>query len=121
MRLLVEIEGTSHSGLRIYSRAVLMLICMLFANRIKLATNQCCASESMEAFAKKKGKVGTRGGGQIIKENDESLVFYRFVLFSRICSVQKHSAHGKAFNCGSLQEHDPGREWPVLFDHGCYG
>ena len=31
----------------------------------------------MEAFAKKKGKVGTRGGGQIIKENDESLVFYR--------------------------------------------
>jgi len=31
----------------------------------------------MEAFAKKKGKVGTRGGGQIIRENEESLVFYR--------------------------------------------
>jgi len=31
----------------------------------------------MEAFAKKKGKVGTRGAGQIIKENDESLIFYR--------------------------------------------
>ena len=36
-------------------------------------------SHSMEAFAKKKGKVGTRGGGQIIRENEESLVFYRFV------------------------------------------
>ena len=34
----------------------------------------------MEAFAKKKGKVGTRGAGQIIKENDESLIFYRFHL-----------------------------------------
>jgi len=57
----------------------------------------------MEAFAKKKGKVGTRGGGQIIKENDESLVFYRFVLFSNICAVQKHTSHGKAFNCGSFR------------------
>ena len=42
---------------------------------------------SMEAFAKKKGKVGTRGGGQIIKENDESLIFYRFALFSKLYAV----------------------------------
>ena len=41
------------------------------------------ASESMEAFAKKKGKVGTRGGGQIIKENDETLIFYRFVFLTK--------------------------------------
>lgn len=31
----------------------------------------------MEAFAKKKGKEGTRGAGQILKENAETLVFYR--------------------------------------------
>ena len=31
----------------------------------------------MEAFAKKKGKVGTRGSAQIVKENDETLAFYR--------------------------------------------
>ena len=37
----------------------------------------------MEAFAKKKGKVGTRGGGQIIKENDETLIFYRFVFLTK--------------------------------------
>lgn len=42
----------------------------------------------MEAFAKKKGKVGTRGGGQIIKENEESLVFYRFESVSYVCAVQ---------------------------------
>ena len=45
-------------------------------------THYLMVSESyrviMEAFAKKKGKVGTRGAGQIIKENDESLIFYRF-------------------------------------------
>ena len=46
-------------------------------------THYLMVSESysgiMEAFAKKKGKVGTRGAGQIIKENDESLIFYRFL------------------------------------------
>ena len=52
-------------------------------------------SESMEAFAKKKGKVGTRGGGQIIKENDESLVFYRFVLFSKIALFRNTHHMGK--------------------------
>ena len=31
----------------------------------------------MEAFAKKKGKEGTRGSGQILKENVETLTFYR--------------------------------------------
>ena len=31
----------------------------------------------MEAFAKKKGKEGTRGAGQIMKENAATLVFYR--------------------------------------------
>ena len=31
----------------------------------------------MEAFAKKKGKEGTRGSGQILKENTETLTFYR--------------------------------------------
>merc|ERR1712080_545519 len=31
----------------------------------------------MEAFAKKKGKVGTRGSAQIMRENDATLVFYR--------------------------------------------
>ena len=31
----------------------------------------------MEAFAKKKGKEGTRGAGQIMKENEGTLVFYR--------------------------------------------
>ena len=31
----------------------------------------------MEAFAKKKGKEGTRGAGQILKENAATLVFYR--------------------------------------------
>ena len=31
----------------------------------------------MEAFAKKKGKEGTRGSGQIMKENVETLTFYR--------------------------------------------
>jgi len=31
----------------------------------------------MEAFAKKKGKVGTRGSAQIVQENDETLAFYR--------------------------------------------
>ena len=32
---------------------------------------------TMEAFAKKKGKEGTRGSGQILKENVETLTFYR--------------------------------------------
>ena len=32
----------------------------------------------MEAFAKKKGKVGTRGSAQIVKENEETLAFYRY-------------------------------------------
>ena len=31
----------------------------------------------MEAFAKKKGKEGTRGSGQILRENTETLTFYR--------------------------------------------
>ena len=31
----------------------------------------------MEQFAKKKGKEGTRGAGQIMKENAATLVFYR--------------------------------------------
>lgn len=31
----------------------------------------------MEAFAKKNGKEGTRGSGQILKENAETLAFYR--------------------------------------------
>jgi len=31
----------------------------------------------MEGFKKKEGKTGTRGAKQIIKENDETLVFYR--------------------------------------------
>jgi len=31
----------------------------------------------MEAFAKKKGKEGTRGSGQIVRENAETLAFYR--------------------------------------------
>ena len=35
------------------------------------------ADLKMEAFAKKKGKEGTRGAGQILKENEATLVFYR--------------------------------------------
>ena len=35
------------------------------------------ADIDMEQFAKKKGKEGTRGGGQIMKENAATLVFYR--------------------------------------------
>ena len=31
----------------------------------------------MDAFAKKKGKEGTRGSGQIMRENTETLAFYR--------------------------------------------
>jgi hypothetical protein len=31
----------------------------------------------MEAFAKKKGKEGTRGAAQIARENAETLTFYR--------------------------------------------
>ena len=58
---------------------------------------------SMEAFAKKKGKVGTRGGGQIIKENDESLIFYRFVLFPKICDSQNPSPVVKCFKCLSFR------------------
>ena len=35
----------------------------------------------MEAFARKKGKEGTRGSGLIAKENVETLTFYRNMIF----------------------------------------
>ena len=61
------------------------VICKPYPNWLETNTvlHLVSVSESMEAFAKKKGKVGTRGGGQIIKENDETLVFYRFALLTK--------------------------------------
>ena len=96
-----------------------LVICKPYPNWLETNTvlHLVYVSESMEAFAKKKGKVGTRGGGQIIKENDETLVFYRFALLTKYIGPSE----SLDFKLQIFQEHDTRREWPVLFDHGCYG
>jgi hypothetical protein len=49
------------------------LLTILPFNYLMLSDLLC----TMEAFAKKKGKEGTRGAAQIARENVETLTFYR--------------------------------------------
>jgi len=47
--------------------------------------NDICFQVKMEAFAKKKGKEGTRGSNLIAKENQETMTFYRNMILGVNC------------------------------------